>query len=592
MFTNLGGPRLWDRDEPRNAGCAREMLDRGDWIVPTFNGELRSHKPVLLYWCIMLAYQALGVSELAARLPSAICAFVTMLCTYAIGRRLFGGAAATWAAVALCSSMLFAMAGRVATPDSVLIACTTLAITIYVLGTFREADAADSDPQSALTRQRHWFPQGTLTVVAMYAVMGLAVLAKGPAGFLLPCAVIGQFLLIMRLPTPDGGPKTIAERARTFVRLFGPRHFLATLWSMRPLALLAAVTAVALPWYWAVGSATEGRFLSEFLLVHHLHRATQAMEGHAGNILFYPAAILIGFFPWSVFAAPLGLDLREQFRLDARRRPAKVFALCWIAVYVVLFSLARTKLPSYITPCFPALALLAGDYISRWGPRAYSGRWLNIAFTCYVLVGLVFCIATPIAAHRYLPGAGWLGLIGLAPLIGGGVCLWLTNCGDLRRCGFAFAGSAVVFTTLIFSVATQQVDGHRESLHLLAAIRSHATEPRIASYYALEPSWVFYSGQSITEFPRQRTSAGEPESQSAAEQLVEFLLTEPSGFVITRREHARELQPILPDDVVVLAAADQFLSSRELVVLGRPQDWHADHIRSTIQQAAGWSQPQ
>ena len=60
MLTNLGGPRLWDRDEPRNAGCAKEMLQRGDWVVPTFNAQLRSHKPALLYWCIMSSYLALG----------------------------------------------------------------------------------------------------------------------------------------------------------------------------------------------------------------------------------------------------------------------------------------------------------------------------------------------------------------------------------------------------------------------------------------------------------------------------------------------------------------------------------------------------
>jgi 4-amino-4-deoxy-L-arabinose transferase-like glycosyltransferase len=86
LFANLGGTRLWDRDEPRNAGCARDMLHRGDWIVPTFNGELRAHKPVLLYWCIMAAYRTLGVSEFAARLPSATAALVTMICTSMIDR--------------------------------------------------------------------------------------------------------------------------------------------------------------------------------------------------------------------------------------------------------------------------------------------------------------------------------------------------------------------------------------------------------------------------------------------------------------------------------------------------------------------------
>src|SRR5207244_9521734 len=120
MLTNLGGPRLWDRDEPRNAGCAREMLARSDWVVPTFDGELRTHKPVLLYWCIMASYLVLGVSEFAARLPSALCAIGSVICTYRMGRRLFGPQAGVWSAIALATSLMFVIAGRAATPDSLL----------------------------------------------------------------------------------------------------------------------------------------------------------------------------------------------------------------------------------------------------------------------------------------------------------------------------------------------------------------------------------------------------------------------------------------------------------------------------------------
>src|SRR5688572_7883158 len=130
FFVNLGGPRLWDRDEPRNAGCAREMLQRSDLIVPTFNGELRGQKPVLLYWCLMAAYSAFGDNEFAARLPSALCAIGTVICTYLMGRRLFGPQAGVWAGIAIGTSLMFGMAGRAATPDSLLIFCTTLAMTI------------------------------------------------------------------------------------------------------------------------------------------------------------------------------------------------------------------------------------------------------------------------------------------------------------------------------------------------------------------------------------------------------------------------------------------------------------------------------
>ena len=210
MLTNLGGPRLWDRDEPRNAGCAREMLSRGDWIVPTFNAELRTAKPVLLYWCIMSAYSVFGVNEFAARLPSALCAIGTVVCVYLIGRRLFSPLAGVWAGIALATSLMFGVAGRAATPDAVLIFCTTLALTIYVVGTFRprfETTPADAPPQ--LQSPGHYFPQHWPTAAAMYVAMGFAVLAKGPVGLVLPTAVIGMTLLIMRLPATRAEPLSL-----------------------------------------------------------------------------------------------------------------------------------------------------------------------------------------------------------------------------------------------------------------------------------------------------------------------------------------------------------------------------------------------
>src|SRR5688500_10820068 len=137
MLTNLGGPRLWDRDEPRNAGCAREMLASGDWIVPTFNAQLRTHKPVLLYWCIMVSYAVLGIGEFSARLPSALFAIGSVLATYVLARRLFSPQAALWSAIVLATSLMFGVAGRAATPDAALIFFATLATAVYVMGTFQ-----------------------------------------------------------------------------------------------------------------------------------------------------------------------------------------------------------------------------------------------------------------------------------------------------------------------------------------------------------------------------------------------------------------------------------------------------------------------
>ncbi len=110
FFTNLGESRLWDRDEPRNAGCAAEMMARGDWVVPTFNDELRHQKPVLLYWLIMSAYSVFGVNEFSARFWSATLAIGTTLATYGIARRLTNPRIGLIAAIALSTSLMFDVA--------------------------------------------------------------------------------------------------------------------------------------------------------------------------------------------------------------------------------------------------------------------------------------------------------------------------------------------------------------------------------------------------------------------------------------------------------------------------------------------------
>src|SRR5439155_2834127 len=104
-FLKLGTPSLWDIDEGNNAEAAREMLVADNWVVPTFNYQLRVDKPALLYWCQILAYRGFGVSEFSARLPSALAALAAVLLTYELGRRLFSAATGLLAGLALGSSL-------------------------------------------------------------------------------------------------------------------------------------------------------------------------------------------------------------------------------------------------------------------------------------------------------------------------------------------------------------------------------------------------------------------------------------------------------------------------------------------------------
>jgi 4-amino-4-deoxy-L-arabinose transferase-like glycosyltransferase len=592
MLTNLGGPRLWDRDEPRNAGCAREMLDRGDWIVPTFNASLRTHKPVLLYWLIMSAYSVLGVNEFSARLPSALCAVGTCIATFIVGRRLFPSTAGLLAAIALATSVMFVVAGRAATPDSVLIFCTTTALAVYVCGAFRPRNGevdnrGDVDGRPLKLRfEGNYFPQDWRWQAAIYGVMGLAVLAKGPVGMVLPTAVIGMFLLIMRTSAVKFDSPTWSSRLRTILRPLRPLHFLKTCWYMNPLLAIAMVGAIALPWYIAVGLQTDGAFLRGFFLEHNLERATRPMEGHDGGPLFYPVAILVGCFPWSIFAVPVIWDTLSRLRKRDESSPALIFCLCWIGVYVGLFSLARTKLPSYVTPCYPAVALLIGRFVDRWRRGVVTTpAWLPRAgFGLLAFVGLAMLIGLPIAARRQLPGEELLAAIGLVPLMVGIFGLLADR--SLRRMSalYGMVSGSVALAVLIFAVGAHRVSLHQKNGLMLESILGKSPSPKLASFRTLEPTWVFYGKHPIRELPTTLSPAMTVEGGRASapvgispadlavqgrQQAIDFLSSSPDAYLITTSRRLAELQPVLPADVEIVSDTPLFLKKDRLVALRR-----------------------
>lgn len=577
IFLNLGSTRLWDRDEPRNAGCAVEMLERGDWVVPVFNAELRGHKPVLLYWFMMSAYWMFGVNEFAARFWSAVLALGTALFTYHIGRRMFNATVGLWAGIILASNMVFDMAGRAATPDSVLIFFTTLATMIYVFAAFRDdAEQTLGENGGGAQQPRDWFPLSWRTAALMYGVMGIAIIAKGPVGLVLPTAVIGMFLLIQTLPKrePVEPATTWFARLRSAVRVFGPRHFLQTCWRMRPITALATSLAVAAPWYLWVGLRTNGEFLRAFLLEHNFGRATQPMEGHSGPfMLFYVAAILVGFFPWSVFAGPIVWEITAKLRRGDRWQAGYVFGACWVGVYLVMFSCASTKLPSYITPCYPALALLTGVFVYRWthGDSAVSRFWSSLSFATLGAVGVLIIVGLSIACHILLPGERIVPWIGLIPIAGAVLGYWLLRQDRMRDAGVAFAVTAIAFVATFYGFTLVRVDQHRRSDVLLTAIKQNSGEPEIGAYGCLEGSWVFYSGRPIDELDLDQTlpQAG-PWKRKTRPSVTEFFGDGQDRFIITTDRRWPELKKILPNDVDVMAECPYFLEKDKLLLVGRP----------------------
>ena len=585
-FFNLGETQLWDRDEPRNAGCAAEMLAQGQWVVPIFNDELRHQKPVLLYWLIMSAYSIFGVNEFAARFWSAALATGTTFATYALARRLLGSKIALYAAIALSTSLMFDVAARAATPDSVLIFCGTMALMIYVIGTFARKGGG-----LQLVRENVWFPSGRWYVAGMYLMLGLGVLAKGPVGFLLPMAMIGLFMLIQTLPqlSRDSG---LAGRGPVLRFLFGcfrtfhPTHFLKTLWAMRPVTGALIVLVIALPWYVMVDQRTEGDFTRLFFLGEHFGRATESLENHAGGIWFYPVAILVGFFPWSVFWGPVAIGLLKNGRSSlgspsnelSGARVSACLMLCWAGVQVVAFTIAQTKLPSYVTPCYPALAVLTAAYLCQFAEGRSKGdqRWFAAALGGLLLASLLIILGGGWAASQYLPSQTWLATLGAIPLLGGAGLIYAVVNNRHRWIAPIFSVMALLFCVGLFGYGTVSVGKEQASRVVLDAIEKDAA---VASFGGLESSWVFYAHRPIYELSLEPSGVSDSNDVSWLERsgfwkvkarpsLEQFLSRYPAGAILTTEDYQAELEKRLPEEYVVLKTTDYFLKNKRIVLFG------------------------
>lgn len=591
FFWNLGGPKLWDRDEPRNAGCVREMRSRGDLMVPVFNGELRTHKPILLYWAMLGTTAIWGDNEFGARAASALAGLSTVLATFWAGRRIFGLRAACIAAVVLSSTLMFTVAARAATPDSLLICCSTWALAIAAVSMFgvespvdgsmagRASEVVERDPGAwPLLPTTGWYGWG------MYVAMALAVLAKGPVGFILPAAVIGMYLLIaghqrqVTVQESVNAPVWWKQLVRTAGGWFGPRNFVRALLGMRLPIGLMAVAWIAVPWYAWVGWRTDGEWLKGFFFEHNVGRAMRSMEGHSGNIAFYPVAILVGFFPWSIFTVPVIVRLVRSLRLGRMNHETArlTFLACWVCVYVGLFSMARTKLPSYVTPTYPALALMWGWFLDGWLSRRdwIDSRWIYAALGTLGFVGLSLVIGLPIAAHHLLPGEEWTGLIGLAPLLGAAIGVWTLLRRRPAMTVICVGAASVVLVGLAFGWVAVRVSRHQAYDRLLAEVIREPDEQgrlvvkpgsedgvRLLAFRRLEPSWVYYAGRTI-----------EPVDERERDLIPQRMRTEPGTRLIVTQEDWQRLSSELawPSDVTILGEAPYFLRDHRLLLVGRP----------------------
>ncbi|MEA5539870.1 glycosyltransferase family 39 protein [Limnoraphis robusta Tam1] len=351
---NLGNTGLVDETEPLFAEAARQMVLTGDWITPYFNGETRFDKPPLVYWLMAVGYQVFGVNEWAVRFPSALAAIaLTVGCFLTL--RSFGFFPSNfpvdsrqktrqlwlsaWIGSAIAAfnpeTLIWARQG---VSDMLLSGCMGTALFCFFWGYVEEGKKTTESPEGfSLSQLFLDFSLPNKWYLSFYIFLGLAVLAKGPVGLVLPGLILTSFCLYLG-------------------------NFRNVLHEVKPLVGGIIFTIIALPWYVLVILRNGQTYIDSFFGYHNIQRFTNVVNGHAAPWYFYFLVVLIGFMPWSIYL-PLAI-IRSHFwqrsfwRQQPRDHQLGLFGLFWLVGIFIFFSISVTKLPSYVLPAMPAASIL------------------------------------------------------------------------------------------------------------------------------------------------------------------------------------------------------------------------------------------
>jgi 4-amino-4-deoxy-L-arabinose transferase-like glycosyltransferase len=389
-FVPLDGRRLQHPDEGRYGEIAREMAGSGDWVTPRLNDLKYFEKPPLQYWVGAATFNALGVDEWTARLPPALAGLLAIFAIGLTAARLAGPDAGAYAALALAGCVWQVGLAHLLTLDSMLSLWLALALCAFLL-----AQRASNTPST----QRNW-------MLAAYAAVAAATLTKG----LVALAIPGATLVIYSLVTRDFGPW------RRLHALPGTILYLA----------------IAAPWFVLVSRANP-EFAYFFFVREHLERFLSESHNRTGEWYYFMPWFVLGIMPWLlVWAWTLPQSWRHA-PVDSNGFAWERFCVAWAAFTFVFFSVSGSKLPSYILPMFPALALVLGFEMTRLSPRALAWIALPLAVGAPALLAaylagrdeLVAALASDVTpASIYVTFGPWL-VAALAVFSAGGIAAYV-----------------------------------------------------------------------------------------------------------------------------------------------------------------------
>ena len=447
LGVNLGGYRLLDPDEGRNAEVAREMAASNDYLLPHLEGLPYLDKPVVYFAAAALAMEMLGPTETAARLPAYLFTLATIALVVAFARRRWGNDAGWFAGIALATMPLVMAYARATIFDSTLAFCTTAAILAF------------------------WDERPVLA----WAAMGLGALTKGPVALLVPLATVVPHALL------TGG-------GRPLRRLF-------------PLLGLGAFALVALPWFLAV-SARIPEFPHYVFVRETLERVTTTKFHRTAPVWYYLPIVPVAAFPWIVPALARLKHWRWAWLAREANPSARdaLLLVCWVLGPLAFFTFNKSKLPQYVLPLMPAFALAAARLIAREGIRVAWRTYAALAGLLGVaLASLTVWFPAPIAltpAEREAIPITALAL-GIALLVSAAL-VWRAARRSQPILGAT--GYAVVVMTMVLSSQTllAAVGDDRSAATLAQVIRNtQGTGIKVLGVAAFPPSLPFYLGETV-----------------------------------------------------------------------------------------------
>jgi 4-amino-4-deoxy-L-arabinose transferase-like glycosyltransferase len=490
-FSHLGAIGFVGPDEPRYAWIARDMIETGDWVTPRLYGKPWFEKPPLFYWGAALSFKLFGVSEAAARLPSAISALLATLVLAWLALRLYGAETARWFLLLLPTTVGMIGFSHAAATDMPFSAMLTIAMVCaaVVLGLTR-------NESSPIIPQTPW-----LALLLFGFFLGLAALAKGPAAILLSSGAIFFWALF-------------TKRWRDAFRLFHP-------------AAIASFCLTALPWY-ILCARRNPDFFRIFIIEHNFKRYVTPEFQHIRPFWYYLPILLIALFPW------VGMSISAisyVFRKKLGMRPDvwSIYLLTWIFLPVIFFSISKSKLPGYILPAILPFALLTAIALSKalFAPKVPVPSGFAVLALTPVLAAATASVTIYLEHASFLPSKFPL-VLAIIALVTGNACLIFAFTG--RKVLLLASGVVclVMFVEAIDSMALPSVDILISPRRVAQIVREHPQSAGTIVTFRLKRGWQyglnFYLHREIAEW------AGDANEPAIA-------ITSPDGLAELQRKH-------------------------------------------------------